>query len=138
MVNGRFKVHDRPVAAPGCCSVCGSVERPVVDFGTSVDFYGAVVICTDCIREAAEAVAYYNGESASEKTQAASPIDYLDAEAINEYVRMASSVTDRLSRILAPLNIPSLVDDEEDAKDDGDVIPEPSSVDDPFPQFSGI
>ena len=52
VINGRFRVTDRPYADPGKCTVCGSVSKPVVDFDMTVDYYGAILLCTDCIREA--------------------------------------------------------------------------------------
>src|SRR6476469_10518841 len=55
-INGRFRVLDRPAALPGKCAVCGNVERPVLDFGLDLDFYGAVVICLECVTSAAEIV----------------------------------------------------------------------------------
>lgn len=52
-LNSRFQTYPVPMASPGKCSVCGSVDRPVVDFGLTVEFYGAVVICVLCLTEAA-------------------------------------------------------------------------------------
>jgi hypothetical protein len=51
---------ERPAAFPGKCAVCGSVNKPVIDFGSSIDFtdpsingYGVVYLCVDCVVEAA-------------------------------------------------------------------------------------
>lgn len=50
-LNSRFKLLDRPFVNPGKCAVCGAVDRPVIDFGLNIDFYGAVLLCVSCIRE---------------------------------------------------------------------------------------
>ena len=62
VINGRFRVTERPMAAPGKCAVCGAVSRPVVDFGMDVDFYGAVLFCFECILSAHEVMSKYVGE----------------------------------------------------------------------------
>lgn len=54
--NSRFKVYPSPVASPGKCGVCGAVDRPVVDFNMTIQFYGAVYICVTCMCEAAQAI----------------------------------------------------------------------------------
>ena len=52
VINGRFKVSEKPLVAPGKCACCGAVDRPVVDFGFDVDFYGTILMCGNCLREA--------------------------------------------------------------------------------------
>lgn len=49
----RFQWVERPVVGPGKCIVCGSANRPCVDFGLNFDRYGAVYFCEDCIGAAA-------------------------------------------------------------------------------------
>lgn len=49
----RFQYLQKPVMAPGHCICCGSVSKPVIDFGKSDDWYGAVYFCRDCVVEAA-------------------------------------------------------------------------------------
>jgi hypothetical protein len=34
---------------PGTCCVCGSNQRGCVDFGITVEYFGAVLICEECI-----------------------------------------------------------------------------------------
>ena len=53
-VASRFKLYERPVLSPGKCAVCGSVHRAVLDFGLNLARYGAVMLCEDCVCEAAE------------------------------------------------------------------------------------
>lgn len=55
-INGRFQVLQRPKALPGNCCVCGAVNKPVVDFGLSLDWYGAVYICVEDLQAAARIV----------------------------------------------------------------------------------
>ena len=52
-LNSRFTLTPFPVATPGKCAVCGAVDRHVVDFGMTIQFYGAVVFCVTCLTEAA-------------------------------------------------------------------------------------
>lgn len=52
----RFQLYPSPVAAPGKCAICGAVNRPVVDFGMTIEFYGAVMFCIECMQSAARAV----------------------------------------------------------------------------------
>lgn len=54
--NSRFQVYPSPVASPGKCGVCGAVDRPVVDFNMTIQFYGAVYICITCMTEAAQVI----------------------------------------------------------------------------------
>lgn len=56
--SSRVTLLDLPVAAPGVCALCGSANKPVIDFGKQLDWYGAVYFCQDCIREVAEAIGY--------------------------------------------------------------------------------
>lgn len=51
-LNGRFRFIERPFPLPGKCAVCGNVQTPVVDFGATVDGYGAVLICQLCVQQA--------------------------------------------------------------------------------------
>ena len=52
----RFQLLPSPVVAPGKCAVCGVAEGPVVDFGMTVEFYGAVLLCVTCMVEASRVV----------------------------------------------------------------------------------
>lgn len=56
LLNSRFKLHDYPIAPPGKCAVCGAVDRPVIDFDMTIQFYGAVFICVLCMGEAARRI----------------------------------------------------------------------------------
>lgn len=55
--SSRFQVLERPTVYPGQCACCGTVDRPVVDFGVEIDFerqgYGALLLCEFCVKQAA-------------------------------------------------------------------------------------
>jgi hypothetical protein len=55
-VTSRFRILATPVISPGKCAVCGAVDRPVIDFDTTVPLYGAVMLCFSCTQEAARGV----------------------------------------------------------------------------------
>lgn len=54
--SSRMKYLALPFIHPGKCACCGSIERPVVDFGMTLDFYGAVMLCVTCLAEAGRIV----------------------------------------------------------------------------------
>ena len=56
LLNSRFKLIDRPIVPPGKCAVCGTVDRPVIDFGLNVDFYGAMYLCVTCLTEVSSSI----------------------------------------------------------------------------------
>lgn len=55
--SSRFQVLERPTVYPGICICCGSVNRPVVNFGVQIDYeregYGALLLCEFCCKQAA-------------------------------------------------------------------------------------
>jgi hypothetical protein len=65
-VNSRFRIMERPEIMPGKCAVCGGVSRPVVDFGLNIQFYGAVMLCVDCVSEAGVRVGMVRPEDNAE------------------------------------------------------------------------
>ena len=52
----RFKLTNVPLVSPGKCACCGAVDRPVVDFDMTIEFYGAVLFCVTCLTEAATVI----------------------------------------------------------------------------------
>lgn len=100
IINGRFKVTERPLVTPGKCAACGSVERPVVDFGLDIDFYGAVLLCVQCVGEAHEAF-NINGQT---PTTQPSELLLLDSKAGNEYLIAALDSVNRLRTFLGASN----------------------------------
>lgn len=60
----KFHWLERPAALPAKCISCGSVNKPVIDFGMSLNRYGAVYFCEDCIGEAARVMGFIKPEEA--------------------------------------------------------------------------
>lgn len=59
--NSRFSIVEVPARHPGTCCVCGSTndsEREFVDFGAMVRNFGAIYMCTVCLRDAAQSIDY--------------------------------------------------------------------------------
>lgn len=131
VINGRFKFLERPAVAPGKCAVCGSVERPVIDFGFDVDYYGTVYICVTCLTEAAGIAGIV---SSSSSQVAPLPIDY---EGLNEFFRAAGNAFDRINLIVPDYVVSLMVNQENGAADDGvgdESIPEPQGPNDSQPE----
>jgi hypothetical protein len=36
---------------PGTCSICGSNQRDCLDWGITVEYFGAILICVECVRD---------------------------------------------------------------------------------------
>lgn len=64
----RVQVLDNPMGPPGKCIICGNgadKDRKWIDFGVTVDFLGAVYICSLCIDEVCNALNYASPEQTS-------------------------------------------------------------------------
>lgn len=109
VINGRFKYSEKPLASPGKCAVCGAVDRPVIDFGFDLDYYGAVFFCVDCLRGAVQIADLY--EEDTPKIRAV-PLQFLDVEAVNEYLARSNVANRALTSILADYIAASEVHDE--------------------------
>jgi hypothetical protein len=49
-----FQLIQTPTSLPGSCVNCGSgLKPPYIDLGISVDFLGSIIICHECVEEAA-------------------------------------------------------------------------------------
>ena len=77
--SSRFRLLDKPTINPGKCAVCGGVETPVIDFGATVQFYGAVMICTTCLAEAARGIGMVPVSEVVDSQKAADQV-------VNEYL----------------------------------------------------
>ena len=87
-----FQLVETPAALPGSCYLCGSGDKsPYIDWGVSIEFYGALYTCTECTgavasllgwvpREVHDAVIHTNDELISRN---------LDLEIENRELRMA-------------------------------------------------
>lgn len=60
--SSRFKILERPLVAPGKCAVCGAADKPVVDFGFDLDWYGVVYFCVECLTEIGKTIGMVHGE----------------------------------------------------------------------------
>jgi hypothetical protein len=97
----KVQVTERPMAAPAKCVVCGAVDRPVVDFGMSLDFYGAILFCVDCMGSIAYAIGYAPVAAVELREKDAQAIfDNQDAvvQMLNEKAAEINDITAGLSR----------------------------------------
>lgn len=46
-----FLIPAQYLPNPGTCRTCGSNQRDCVDFGITIDFEGAILICVSCIQQ---------------------------------------------------------------------------------------
>lgn len=99
-LNGRFRLLDRPVAAPGKCAVCGVVNKPVIDFNFDLDYYGVVYFCVDCLKAAAQILGLVDGAllARAELVQRAHNQQLTKAEEItSEYVSRFADLHDEFA-----------------------------------------
>lgn len=115
VINGRFKYLEKPAALPGKCAVCGAVDKPVIDFGLDLDYYGVVYFCCECMKAASLVVELFEGTTTAPVVP---PLNFLDVEAVNEYVTRATASVAALNAVLAPVHS-SLVDAETTEESDG-------------------
>lgn len=125
-VNGsnRIQVLDFPQAAPAHCAICfnpGNDERKFIDFDFSLEFYGAVIFCSDCIQTVMNGLGWI------------SPIQWKEVqesltEAL-EFFQKASAENVKLRAALDTLSfIPSISND---SSSDSEISSEPITVEGP-------
>lgn len=52
MPSDTFKyVQAGQAASPGTCAICGFDRRDFIDFGITAEYYGAILVCVECIGE---------------------------------------------------------------------------------------
>lgn len=67
-IDDRIQFIQQPIALPGICAICGfpggpnSDGRQFVDWGLSLEFYGAVIFCTNCFKSGAEKLGFLSYE----------------------------------------------------------------------------
>lgn len=131
-LSSRFQLLETPLTAPGKCMVCGSVDRPVVDFGADIQFYGAVYFCGTCICEAA---AIFGMVPRTELEAAERESVQSFAETLNNNNLVAVSgewfaVATALFGSIPVLNVNTLLDsDDESAGQAGEEVSEESGSD---------
>lgn len=57
----RFQLTMKPMVSPAKCACCGAVDRPVLDFDMTIQFYGAVLLCITCLAEAGRIIGMVPG-----------------------------------------------------------------------------
>lgn len=120
-INGRFRFLERPAALPGKCACCGAVDKPVVDFGFDVDWYGVVYLCLDCLGEAVQIAGVHLAENKSQVV----PPPPINSEAVDEYLRRSTESINRLIAVLPPAYFDGVQDaSEADVSDSGPSIGE--------------
>lgn len=52
MPSDTFKyVQAGMAASPGTCAICGFDRRDFIDFGITAEYYGAILVCVECIAD---------------------------------------------------------------------------------------
>jgi len=117
-INSRFKITERPFNAPGKCLICGSVDRPVVDFGLEgefstlentelgetkfqrfTDFVGVAYWCRDCVREAA---LVFDIASKEDYLKLALKCEQLEVDLKEAYARVTAKLIDFAGSLTPP------------------------------------
>lgn len=65
-VTSRFRILANPNVLPGKCAVCGATDRAVIDFDATIPMYGAILICMNCMTEAAQGIGMATREDFTE------------------------------------------------------------------------
>lgn len=124
MVNSlsRFQVvpHNRLVA-PGKCCVCGNISGDFIDFGWTLNFYGAVYFCKDnCFREAAQQLGYISEEAYLKVDDMFHRVDQINMHLRkeNEELRNALDVIDRVRASITSVDTTSMAVESEQPEDD--------------------
>jgi hypothetical protein len=149
---GLVQVIQVPMAAPHRCAVCGFAgglqsngekdRRVFIDFNFTIDYYGQVVFCSDCIVVIANAIGYLSAQQAEQlREHIAFQTDQLiSLKDENVHLRNAiASLTNsshdamvRESLASIPNDEPGPVDPDEDPKPDEFTIDEPQpKIDEP-------
>lgn len=142
VINGKIQVYSSGSApAPGNCCCCGSVERATVDFGLDIEFYGRVLVCVECLREA---VTLTSMDTDPETLRAASLAEKksVDTEKVNEFLSLTNDLAGRLIHLLPDSYFNDLVDAPQDTESDDErsdgTVSKSSSIDDTFPELGGL
>jgi hypothetical protein len=98
-VDDRIQFIQHPIALPGICAICGfpggtnTDGREFVDWGLSLEFYGAVIFCTSCFKSAAEKLGFLSYEDTQllrrQVSETVEEISMVKAE--NDHLRVALS-----------------------------------------------
>jgi hypothetical protein len=89
-----FVISSSQAVQPCCCVVCGTIDRPLIDFGVSIRGYGAIYFCSACVVEASS-VATSNDVAFRELQYAKDLLQDVKKEGeefVAQYSRLASSI----------------------------------------------
>jgi hypothetical protein len=108
--------------SPMLCTCCGKNANgkiPFVDFNASVDYYGAVVLCIDCAKEAAALVGFVPDKS-TDKLKIDLEEAYLEIERLGQKLEVMENV---VFTYRIPVDTPH--PDTDNGSSDSDAEPEP-------------
>lgn len=122
----RFQLLSSPIAVPGKCACCGTATRPVVDFGMTLEFYGAVYFCETCLAEAARAIGFVSPEEIAE-VRAGSSQAFNEQLLAQDLVAISRERYNAISMAVASLSYAFLPADDSGA----DLVAPPAGTDQP-------
>lgn len=138
VANARFQLLERPLVEPGKCSVCGTAERPVIDFGAYVQWYGAIYICESCLADAARTINMVYASELDEAREKASQ-SFLSQCAAYEVMVVSNEWYERASDLFGNIPVPDALSrfgiDLEDSGQSGEEVPSQPEL--PFDAESG-
>lgn len=113
--SGKFQILTE-TPGPHKCIACGmdaTGKNEFVDFGVSLDYVGAILICRNCCEEIADVVGFVPSEAADEA--AARIKELLDEleQAHNETRKLDNVIAEYYRDKLAPDSLADLVDEPE-------------------------
>lgn len=93
----KFQVQKGPLNQPPYkCAGCGnhimSAEQDYIDWGFSVDFYGQVVFCGHCFRQAANQLYYMDPNQVRQLVEAKSKLIRENSDLINEVTELRNAL----------------------------------------------
>lgn len=91
------------VPIPGTCCICGFDRRDFVDWGLNIEYYGAVLICVECINNLGQ-LEELDFATRQELNDARATIRNL-MQTIREYERMRRKLEDGLVRVASDFGL---------------------------------
>jgi hypothetical protein len=144
---GLVQVLQTPMAAPFRCAVCGfsgglqsngsKDKRVFIDFNFTIDYYGQVIFCSECIVAVANSIGYLSANQAEELRQhvAFQEDQLISLRDENVHLRHAISALSNSSHDSMVLkSMATSPDDEPGPTDpDADIEPDEFTIDEPEP-----
>lgn len=116
----RFQVRETPVASPGHCFTCRGHEGPFVDTGLSEPFYGAYILCRNCVKHMAEQFGLMEEIRVETTVDQATVFSDAFQESKNAVIALVANYVGGLSADLLADSSASVEDAERVAEDTGD------------------